>query len=101
MKAYELIEQFDWCQGDYALNENGAYVAPENPEAVCFCSLGAIVRCYEAGLSQDLAVQRLASEIQRGEHYLFISGGSVVVRWNDTRGRKKQDVIEMMKAADV
>lgn len=101
MKAYELIEQYGWCQGDYALNENGADVAPDNPEAVCFCSLGAIERCYDPGLARELAIHRLSEEIQKNEHYLFISGGSIVVRWNDTRGRKKQDIVEMMKAADV
>lgn len=101
MKAYELIEQLDWCQGDYARNIDGADVAPENPNAVCFCSVGALQRVYGKDKAYIDAVHRLETEILKHEWHPFLSCEQVIVKWNDAKGRSKKEVVALMRNANV
>jgi hypothetical protein len=47
MKAHELIADPEhWTRHAYARNSDGLPTDPEAPDAVCWCALGAIHRCY-------------------------------------------------------
>jgi hypothetical protein len=51
--ARQLItDPAKWTQGDYARDADGIDVAPEDEDAVCFCSYGAIASI--CGLNEDL-----------------------------------------------
>ena len=42
-----------WTQGEYARDVNGSGIMPEDEDAFCFCSFGAIGKIY--GLNEDAA----------------------------------------------
>lgn len=48
-----------WTQGEYARDADGCAVDPDNPDAVCFCALGAIERACERGIDGDEAIQAI------------------------------------------
>ena len=50
MKAYELLDSPEkWTKGVMARDANGEHVLHDSPNAVCWCMLGAIERCLNAG----------------------------------------------------
>lgn len=47
MKAYELLNTPDkWCKESLALTKDGEEVLANDPNAVKFCIVGAIQKCY-------------------------------------------------------
>jgi hypothetical protein len=58
--AQELIsDKKRWTQGAYARDANGGKVGALNPNAVCWCWTGAVIKCgggqtFGAGLSGEL-----------------------------------------------
>lgn len=47
MKAHELLsDRSKWTQGELARNCDGCSCDPESDEAVAFCAIGALVKCY-------------------------------------------------------
>lgn len=47
MKAWELLEDpKKWTTGAYARLEDGQTCSSYNPAATCWCTLGAIRKCY-------------------------------------------------------
>lgn len=100
MKAYELFESYQWNQGEYALGENGNSVSPDNERAVSFCVIGALTRCYRKLSERFEAYERLASHIP-DECRKYVTSGSAIVKWNDRQSRTKEEVVEMLRKADV
>lgn len=90
MKAWELLEQKGWCQGDWAKNRRGASTIYSRDSACSFCLLGSIYRVYEAD-ERTNALARIASVLK----------ASSIAAWNDAPGRTKEEVIAALKAADV
>lgn len=100
MKAYELLLQKGWCQGDYALSENGGCVSHTSPNAAQFCLLGAICACYQ-GEAREQAVHKVANQIPREFHRMRVKEGAILVRWNDTEGRTRPQVVALLKEVDI
>lgn len=47
MKIKELLsDETKWTQGSYARDGNGEATNPVGPNAVCWCLLGASMKCY-------------------------------------------------------
>jgi len=45
IKAKKLIsDPKKWTQGWYAKNNHGQYTWPAHEDAVCFCSIGAVIK---------------------------------------------------------
>lgn len=59
MKVHELLtDETKWCKGDLARNSRGRTVSPKDDTAVCWCMLGAMLRCYPKPL-EHLEVHNL------------------------------------------
>ena len=93
MKAYILLsDRSKWCQGAEALNARGARVSANNPAAVRWCMLGAVVYCYGPGTTYEYHVARIRKAINRA--------GSLGA-WNDARGRTYEQVVDLLKRLDI
>lgn len=102
MKAWELIQSTGWCQGEYATADSFSDVAPDSERAACFCIMGALMRCYGTGsYAYTQAVEKAAACLPSSVPVLGISAGARLVRWNDMKGRTKQDVVQLLQEAGV
>ena len=104
MKAYELLLQTGWCQGDYARNENHADVSPDNPNASEFCTVGALQRVYGVNKNQYVAAVRkveAAIRKQSPDGFPYLAGEQVLVKWNDELKRTRPEVVALLREADV
>lgn len=89
-KAADLIApEGAWTQGSYALSANGDTAPPEDPEAVCWCASGAILRVAP---SEDAA--RVARRIVMETNQLFSLG-----QWNDRPSRTQAEVVAALRKA--
>ena len=96
MKAHELLATPDrWTKGRFAADTSGHGVAPSNPEATCFCMLGALRRCYPA-LEEYLAIRK---RLGKWLHETY--GISSVVVFNDAEERTHSDVVNVLKELDL
>lgn len=80
MKAYDLIKAS-------AKDKNGRVISSKHPDAVRFCALGAIEKCYpeDDGL---MAYRKLAAKIDYS-----------VATWNDSVDHS--DVVAVLKGLDI
>ena len=86
-KAKALIEK-GWTQFHCAVNANGEPCPVESPDAVCFCSGGAVFAVLGPS-DPSWQYLRTLEEIM----------GEPVALWNDKKGRKKEEVIEVFEKA--
>jgi len=86
MKAWELLEEKDWCQGDYARNASGQSVRVHDPQARRFCVVGLL----EATGTCDLNYPKLKEHL-----------GMRVIDWNDDPERTKEEVLAVLKELDI
>lgn len=91
MKPSELLRITGWTQGAYARDKRGLAVPEQSESAVSFCVRGAILRCYPGLDSVDIT-----DKVE--QHVKNISGVGNIVRWNDTPGRTKAEVIDALEA---
>lgn len=49
-----------WTQGDFSLDKYGQYTQPEGPNAVCYCSLGALYAVGQGTINGTDALKYLA-----------------------------------------
>ena len=84
MKAWQLLEQNGWCKGSLAVNRVGRRVGALNPDAVRFCLLGAILRCYQ-GKNRAGLLNKLEGAI-----------GPYLGHWNDHQ-RSAKPVVALLK----
>jgi len=82
-RAREILWK-GWCQGPYAETRKGVAVEVDHPDAVRFCSYGALDRvAWEEGTSVSDATDALIRVINTPQ----------VAGWNDAPNRKKREVI--------
>jgi hypothetical protein len=86
MKAWQLLEEKDWCQGDYARNASGHGVAFNDPQACSFCVVGLLLVIDISNLNY----------LKLKDHL-----GMNVVEWNDNPERTKEEVLAVLKELDI
>lgn len=92
MKVHELLSSPDkWTKGAYARNDAGYAVPATDPEAVSFCLLGAIQRCY---LDRSDVKARLFEACYTS----FYMGP---INYNDAKTTTHADVIRLVKDLDI
>lgn len=65
MKVKELLKtKKKWCQGSFAYDKNGDIVNPRNKNAVCWCLVGAVQKCYP-GLKNKNQRQKIYKKIEK------------------------------------
>lgn len=89
MKAHELLaDRKNWTQGAYALNGEGFITLPRDKDAVCWCMVGAIAKCYPDFNERKAAKCKVLN---------FLSGS--IVEFNDNHTH--EEVLAVLKEADV
>ena len=86
--AADLIEQKGWTQGAMALDAAGTPTKALSPDAVCYCTLGALAK---AAGGHERVEGRLVSTLAKQLKVYSI------VDWNDTPGRTKEEVIAALR----
>lgn len=88
MKAYELIEKpGTWCQGAY-YREGTSEAGPER------CLVGVLCTAYSGPSKYNPAYNKVDEYLK--EHY-----NSSPVPWNDTPGRTREEVYNLLKLLDL
>lgn len=86
-----------WTQGELAKDSRGNFAEPLSNEAVCWCLLGAIEKCY--GRRTKLSKKVL----EKIDYHLFQSlvGEGPVAVWNDDPYRKFRDIKKLVDTLDI
>lgn len=100
MKAHELLAKPEhWTKGHMAVDALGNEVSARSTEAVCFCLLGALVRCYNDGTVEGTSrYVRVRSELRERVKQLGLSG---IIGWNDDDVRTHEEVLAVLKELDI
>ena len=86
-----ILQTKDWCQGNYARDANKKPVIASDPSAVSYCLVGAI------WAATPIIDWHLRAEIS--ECLQLLNGNSIPTKWNDQKGRTKQEVIDLLDKA--
>lgn len=87
--AADLLEKPGaWTQKQNAREANGIVVFPTDPDAVCFCSFGAMIKCMPAATEFKYAAVALG----------FPSVADLIV-WNDKPNRTQTEVVAAFRTA--
>ena len=91
-RAADLLEEFGWCQHQYARTAFGVGVDVDDARAASFCAVGAIDRA-----TLDLAAAPLRSPAV--QEFLKDVPGRWFADWNDAPDRTKQEVVSALREA--
>ena len=90
-RAADLIEpEGAWTTDASARNQSGESVSVRNPDAVCFCALGAILRFGGGAMNAD---DYFGNFLQDRQNWLAIG------HWNDAPGRTQAEVVPKLREA--
>lgn len=93
MKAYELLsDESRWAKKSYAYEFEGGPCDPKSGNAVAWCVLGAIERCYYDGVRNGVYADVINKVRKRV---------GPISAWNDARERKYEEVVAVLKELDV
>lgn len=95
MKMYELLADPNaWTQRTSAKRKDGFPVAPEDPEAICYCLTGAKRRCYPNELEGD----EVMAQVMLALDLLTVRD---IEDWNDYRKRSHFEVLTLCRELDI
>ena len=94
MKVKELLsDESKWTKGFHARKADGSATSVESKEAVSFCLVGAVLRCYPIGYPIALKV------IRKGIRRMKLRCS--VYDWNDRKKRTFADVKNLVEELDI
>lgn len=89
MKVHELLSnETRWAKNEFSVNMKGKPVAPNSPDAVRWCVVGAIVKCYR----EDNDINNVIDKLEA-------NGIQSIEKWNDKS--TYETVIEKLKELDI
>ena len=95
MKIYELLSKRNaWTQNNYAKNTKRRPVMPNDPDACCWCILGALSKCYP-----DIEENKRVAD--RLYNHPTIRKAKGLVAWNDSPSRRKSHILALCKELDI
>jgi hypothetical protein len=98
MKAWELLsDKSKWTKSTFARDSKGESVQAWGEDAVCWCTLGAIQRCYRQsreGLSKAREVAGRLEQAASVQHF-----GGIIAHWNDAA--TYEEVVALLKELDI
>ncbi len=109
MKVRELLSSPDkWNKGAYAVTKDGASTGEQNDNAVAYCLVGAVHKCYRFGPTgwtnfDDVIVKivrNLAAKNKVRVNY-FTGSTSAVIGWNDDKDRTFEEVKALVTELDI
>ena len=93
MKAHELLaDPKHWTKRAYARDKDGQSVSAHSDEAVCWCVLGAIIKCYGYLECPESRIVRTGL-IEKYKH-------GMITNFNDIEASHEQ-VVSLLKELDV
>lgn len=108
--AKHMIEHFGWTQHHLAQNQYGDDVGVYNPDATCFCTVGALQKATielrnsdnpyagEYAYAHDILARDAVYEAIYGVKPVG-AAGPYIENWNDRPATDKQAVIDMFSKA--
>lgn len=88
-----------WTKYSYARDKNGDTTSVFNPNAVCFCSLGAITKVTNYNFA-DVSCKNILSDLLK--HTMGLRYNKSIITFNDSPETTIQDVIAAFrKAAEI
>jgi hypothetical protein len=99
MKIHELYsDESKWCQGTFAKDQDGKDVGANQPEAVCWCLVGASLKCYPS----EIEAYRIRKKIKEAVSPPTMNSNLFYISdWNDTPKRQFSEVRELVLRLDV
>lgn len=97
MKIQKLLNtEKRWCRGAEARDIHGTPVSPQSPEAVQWCLLGAINKCYGSYTNDyDKIFDRLRNTIEAPRKIFGVAN------FNDRASTTFADIQKLIEKADV
>lgn len=103
MKIKELYsDPSKWAKYHLAQNKNGGTISPSDKDAVRFCLIGALIRCYrdkkyfwEKESPYETAFYKLKYEIESHPNKFGISD------YNDSVGTTFEDIKKLVEKLDI
>lgn len=86
-KSRDLIANVGWTQRASARDVTGNAVSPRNPEATCFCMIGALQAVRDGFLAGDPELNRAYKALTDA------CDGQYPAYFNDARRRTKEEVL--------
>lgn len=100
MKAHELLAKPErWTKHAMARLANLTPVNVGHPQAVCFCAIGALARCYNDGTVEGTS--RFVSVRSKLRERVKQLGFSGIIGWNDDGVRTHEEVLAVLKELDI
>lgn len=102
VRAADILGEYGWTTGNYAVNDAGAFCPTWSPEAVAFCAQGSILRAAsdlgietfpDEGPCREATLELQRAILNRTGLHLTITG------WNDNTATGLIDVQEMILSA--
>lgn len=101
MKIYELLDKPEkWIQKHEARLPSGQETNPEDPDACCWCLVGAFKKCYGYNPIQGWGSD-WKDTIQTQERRLRSATSPLIWPWNDAPTRTYEEVVKLCKDLDI
>ena len=84
-----LRDPAHWAKGCYAYNSDGESVAPESEQAVCWCLIGAIKKCYP---------ENIANQVDKLDALLETIA---IVPFNDAPSTTHDQIVALLEKAQI
>ena len=94
MTLQELFaDKSKWTKHHFALDASGAKCDITADEAVCWCVMGALAKCYINTSEHNKAIDRIL-KVLKGRHVY-------IAEWNDDPTTTIEDIRQVVKEANV
>jgi len=94
-KVINLLKTKGWTQGAYARDADGDVVTTVSNHAACYCLQGAMD--YVCMSANDTEANDVFDAYREVKNSLIYKNGEGIVGYNDTPGRTKEQVIDLLK----
>ncbi len=97
MKAWQLLKSNkNWCRGNFARDNGGMGVPPDDPTAFSFCAVGALRKIYTEGTMAYFYMDR-----KLREYIVLKTQFKGTTSWNDHKNQRWNRVKEVLKKLDI
>ena len=98
MKPSDVLKlKKNWVKNSYANRQDGSSCSVESDNAVCWCLVGAIMKCYPHPKTQVEKRLKASSAMKK----LFPGRTNSLLQFNDHKDTKFTDVKKVLKEAEL